>query len=446
MYANDPAIPEATREVLRRFAPSLIRLQDLDGDRYRAAFSQLVQCAERTLLIKLYAELKLRPFVEKSVDAVGDTACGALYVAAPVARVRDVVTEAYQARGLERFPRNVDNDGLIPASRHVTWREWPPATLERWHDDIVLVLPESDRATCVASREWETSLPGRNELAADLSRSFPVLAVTQTDAFREVSLYRGGTCEASRVVSSIAKYRRASHGALPAYDVLEELFGLAIGDVEPDELIPSNMANQGYSQDIGSIYDSHAHERENVFIEEILGFVRPPESSVSTEAPAPDPAPAPAPARSSRSTSALGKAPVTPASGGGEAVLAIVAKGVFEKDHPGAAPGDLLPLDAYTSKNAALRKVAGGGTLFLVTARPNDRLWLVAILEHPTFDGERWRAPVNRVPITDITDRIDRMIFANGAGLTFRPGQLGMSLQTPRALAPDTAALLRGEA
>ena len=61
-------------------------------------------------------------------------------------------------------------------------------------------------------------------------------------------------------------------------------------------------------------------------------------------------------------------------------VLAVVAKAIFEKRAKGLAVGDVRPTDAYASTNAALDALAKDGALYLVTVRPNDVLWLVAIL------------------------------------------------------------------
>jgi len=80
-----------------------------------------------------------------------------------------------------------------------------------------------------------------------------------------------------------------------------------------------------------------------------------------------------------------------------------------------------------------------------VTVRPPDeRLWLVAILESPTFDGEQWVAAGNVVPMTDVTSLVPRLELATGQGIHPEPGKLGMSLQTPRKLTAADAALLRG--
>lgn len=129
------------------------------------------------------------------------------------------------------------------------------------------------------------------------------------------------------------------------------------------------------------------------------------------------------------------------------AILAIVSKAVFEADARarGAEPGAVVPFDGYDSANKAL-SAAAGGALFLVTARPGDHLWLVGILEQPTFDGTRWSAGVNTTAIRDVTDAIPALRFATGKGLQPKPGALGMSLQTPRVLTDADEALLRGGA
>jgi len=127
-------------------------------------------------------------------------------------------------------------------------------------------------------------------------------------------------------------------------------------------------------------------------------------------------------------------------------VMAIVSKAVFEK-LAGKAPviGAKLLMDRYVSANKALAHVAGGGKLFLVTVRPpNEALWLVAILDAPKFDGTQWISAPSQLPITDITALRSKLVFESGKGITADPGALGMSLQTPRVLAPADVALLTG--
>jgi hypothetical protein len=115
-------------------------------------------------------------------------------------------------------------------------------------------------------------------------------------------------------------------------------------------------------------------------------------------------------------------------------VLAIVSKAVFEKLAPDAAPGSVVATDRYVSSHKAFSQLAKGDSIFLVTVRPPDeRLWLVAILDKPRRASNAWVGTANRAPIRDITG-------------TFKAakGKLGMSLQTPRALAADVVAALRG--
>lgn len=129
-------------------------------------------------------------------------------------------------------------------------------------------------------------------------------------------------------------------------------------------------------------------------------------------------------------------------------VMAVISKAVFEKQAPkGLSPGGVWPLDRYVSKTAGLRVLADGGALFLVTVRPPDeRLWLVAVLESPRFDGEQWTAAPNVVPVRDATPLLPKLRFTTGKGIAAQPGKLGMSLQTPRELTDEDVAELRGGA
>jgi hypothetical protein len=127
-------------------------------------------------------------------------------------------------------------------------------------------------------------------------------------------------------------------------------------------------------------------------------------------------------------------------------VLAIVSKAVFEKQASrGLAIGQTWATDRYVSKNPGLQALASGGALFLVTVRPpNERLWLVAVLESPTFGDDEWVAKANAFPIADVTELVPKLRFTTGKGVTAEPGKLGMSLQTPRELTENDVALLRG--
>ncbi|MBL8716874.1 MAG: TIGR02996 domain-containing protein [Myxococcales bacterium] len=127
-------------------------------------------------------------------------------------------------------------------------------------------------------------------------------------------------------------------------------------------------------------------------------------------------------------------------------VLAVVSKAVFEKQAPkGLALGGVWPLDRYVSKNPGLASLSEGGALFLVTVRPPDeRLWLVAVLEGLSFDGEQWVGRANVAKVVDVTPLLGKLVLATGKGITAEKGKLGMSLQTPRPLAEADVALLRG--
>jgi uncharacterized protein (TIGR02996 family) len=131
-------------------------------------------------------------------------------------------------------------------------------------------------------------------------------------------------------------------------------------------------------------------------------------------------------------------------------VMAIVSKGVFERDartsnNKLVAEGDTWQVDRYLSKHKRLEPLSEGGSLYLVTVRPPDeRLWLVAILESPSFAGDHWQAATNQQPVTDISGLRDSLKFDTGKGITAKPGALGMSLQTPRILTGGDEALLLG--
>jgi uncharacterized protein (TIGR02996 family) len=122
--------------------------------------------------------------------------------------------------------------------------------------------------------------------------------------------------------------------------------------------------------------------------------------------------------------------------------LAIISKAIFEK-LPETDLGAVVGFDRYASTHKTLDTLADGGALYLVTVRPGEQLWLVGVLAGPAKKKDGWYA-TNATPIRDITSLIDKFVFANGKGLTAKPGALGMSLQTPRALADEDVGLLRG--
>ena len=130
-------------------------------------------------------------------------------------------------------------------------------------------------------------------------------------------------------------------------------------------------------------------------------------------------------------------------------ILAIVSKAIFERDArvDGSliAPGDVWPVDRYTSAHKAFQALEDGGRIFLVTVRPpNEQLWFIGVVDAPEFDGTAWisSAP-NAMRVTDISALRKSITFESGKGISQDRGTLGMSLQMPRALtAPDVDQIL----
>jgi uncharacterized protein (TIGR02996 family) len=128
-------------------------------------------------------------------------------------------------------------------------------------------------------------------------------------------------------------------------------------------------------------------------------------------------------------------------------VFAIVSKAVFEKearvDGDVVGLGDVWPVARYTGAGKVFENaLADGGRIFMVTVRPPDeKLWLLAILESPKFDkkAKAWVAKPNVVPAVDISSLRKKIKFESGKGMSQDKGTLGMSLQTPRALGPGDA-------
>lgn len=130
-------------------------------------------------------------------------------------------------------------------------------------------------------------------------------------------------------------------------------------------------------------------------------------------------------------------------------VLAVVSKAVFEKEARRGGKlvgvGDVWPTSLYASHNPNLEALGSGGSLFLVTVRPDDVLWLVGILESPKKDEKGWRAPANTTAVRDVSGLLPLLRFSTGKGVSAERGKLGMSLQTPRQLTDADVSLLRDD-
>lgn len=130
-------------------------------------------------------------------------------------------------------------------------------------------------------------------------------------------------------------------------------------------------------------------------------------------------------------------------------VLALISKAVYEqlqrerREYGGYALGDVVPVDRYTSKHAAFDQLASGDSIVLVTVRPKGLL-LLAILDRTKRAGEALIGATNRTPLVFIDKQLRRLRLADGKGITAPLEKLGMSLQTPRILAAEDVALLRG--
>jgi uncharacterized protein (TIGR02996 family) len=128
-------------------------------------------------------------------------------------------------------------------------------------------------------------------------------------------------------------------------------------------------------------------------------------------------------------------------------IMAIISQKLFSKDcttAEGKLPevGDTVPLKQYVSTNKNLDPLSKGGDLYLVTVRPGEELWLVAVLRSPRFSKGKWRASANEVPVTDIGAIKTKLQFTSGKGVSAKKGALGMSLQTPRTLTAEDVDLL----
>jgi hypothetical protein len=129
-------------------------------------------------------------------------------------------------------------------------------------------------------------------------------------------------------------------------------------------------------------------------------------------------------------------------------VMAIVRKDVFEdydrRDGPLVPGSGPLSWSDYQSDHPLLDEyLDDGDRIFLVTARPQGQLWLVAVYEDVKRLRGGWFAREdNRTSIVDITDLRSKFRFHSGNGLTIDDAKLGQSLQNPRKLTRADIALL----
>ena len=121
-------------------------------------------------------------------------------------------------------------------------------------------------------------------------------------------------------------------------------------------------------------------------------------------------------------------------------VLAIIDKAAFEKlrTTKGAAPavGATVATKRYDSSHPTLEALKAGGQLFLVTVRPGDTLWLVAVFAAAKRRNGGWQCHGNLCPVVDVTSLCGELGLARG------DGKLAMRLQTPRVLDQRAEAIL----
>jgi hypothetical protein len=109
-----------------------------------------------------------------------------------------------------------------------------------------------------------------------------------------------------------------------------------------------------------------------------------------------------------------------------------------------ATVGDVVPLTNHADWRPRLEGLSADGSLFVVTVRPPDnRLVLVAVLERPRHIDDRWEAPPNTAPVTDLRDVLPQLVFDTGKGLTVPPEKLAKALQKAQILTAADEALLR---
>jgi hypothetical protein len=121
-------------------------------------------------------------------------------------------------------------------------------------------------------------------------------------------------------------------------------------------------------------------------------------------------------------------------------VLAIINKATFGKlrtrEDQTPAIGTQIAIDRYESEHPTLDTLKVGGSLYLVTVRPDEVLWLAAVLAAPARRGHGWHR-YNVTPVVDITALCKEIGIERGGG------KLATRLEAPRALNQRAAAILK---
>lgn len=129
-------------------------------------------------------------------------------------------------------------------------------------------------------------------------------------------------------------------------------------------------------------------------------------------------------------------------------VMVVVRRSVFDwydrREGPLGPGKGPLRWSKYESNHPLLDEyLVDGDRIFLVTARPDGQLWLVAVYEDVKRTSKGWVVRgANKTRIVDLSDLKKNLRFSSGKGLSADPSKLGRSLQTPRKLTAADIGLL----
>lgn len=129
-------------------------------------------------------------------------------------------------------------------------------------------------------------------------------------------------------------------------------------------------------------------------------------------------------------------------------LMVVVKRSRFEAENEGRPwkIGDILNWKNWTAKNPQLRDLSSRDRLWIVTARPDGQLWLVARYDNlrgfrSTQAGFHLRGD-NGIAVSDITSLAPGLRFTNRKPIRMTARTLGNSLQTAGILTPEAVLAL----
>src|SRR6185437_12726595 len=130
-------------------------------------------------------------------------------------------------------------------------------------------------------------------------------------------------------------------------------------------------------------------------------------------------------------------------------LMVLVKQRRFDAENEGRPwkVGDVLKWRNWTAKSRELAGLSEKDRLWMVTARPGGKLWLVGRYSRlrrmgRSSEGFHLRGTWNTIPVADISNIAHLIRFTNRRPIDTSPDKLGNSLQTPGFLSGGTIELL----